>query len=154
MTDDSDLVDAFVTASRALVGVAVRSIAASPVALTAPQHRALLLVASGRADTVSGLQELLGINQSNVSRLVDRLDRLGLVRRERSSVDARAIVITATPLGREALDAVTRRRRAEIAAVLAAMHERDRADALRVMRAFDVAARESVDEIWYDDRLA
>ncbi|GAB7005728.1 hypothetical protein JCM18899A_32010 [Nocardioides sp. AN3] len=148
MTDDSELVDAFITASRALVGVAVRSIAASPVALTPAQHRALVLVASGRGDTVSSLQELLGINQSNVSRLVERLGRLGLVQRDRSDVDARTIVITVTPLGREALDAVTRRRREEIASVLAAMGERDRADAVRVMRAFDAAADEDGDAIW------
>lgn len=151
MTDDTELVDAFITASRALVGVAVRSIAASPVALTAPQHRALVLVASGRADTVSTLREHLGINQSNVSRLVERLDRLGLVTRERSSADARTVVITVTALGREVLAAVTRRRREEIAGVLAAMDQRDRADAVRVMRAFDAAARETEDGSWPAD---
>ena len=147
MTDD-ELVDAFITASRALLGVAVRSIAASPVTLTAPQHRALVLVASGRADTVGTLQEHLGINQSNVSRLVERLARLGLVERERSSQDARTVLISVTPLGREALDAVTRKRRQEVASVLAAMSERDRVDAVRVMRAFDAAARETGDAAW------
>jgi DNA-binding MarR family transcriptional regulator len=146
--DDRELVDAFITASRALVGVAVRSIAASPVALTAPQHRALVLVASGRADTVGTLQEHLGINQSNVSRLVERLVRRGVVERERSSEDARTVLLSVTPLGRQALDAVTRRRREEVAAVLAAMSERDRADAVRVMRAFDAAAQEDGDPIW------
>ncbi|MDH2416020.1 MarR family winged helix-turn-helix transcriptional regulator [Nocardioides sp. CER19] len=148
MTDDPELVDAFIRASRALVGVAVRSIAAAPVALTAPQHRALVLVASGRADSVSMLQEHLGINQSNVSRLVVRLERLGLVERRRSSADARTVVISVTPLGRDALDAVNRRRRAEISGVLAAMDARDRVDAVRVMRAFDAAARETDDGGW------
>jgi len=145
---DDELVDAFITASRALLGVAVRSIAASPVTLTAPQHRALVLVASGRADTVGTLQEHLGINQSNVSRLVERLARLGVVERERSSEDARTVLISVTPLGREALDTVTRRRREEVASVLAAMSARDRADAVRAMRAFDAAAREDGDDIW------
>ena len=147
MTDD-ELVDAFITASRALLGVAVRSLAASPVALTPPQHRALVLVASGRADTVGTLQEHLGINQSNVSRLVERLARLGLVERERSSQDARTVLIRLTSLGRQALDAVTRTRRDEVARVLSAMTEGDRADALRVMRAFDAAARETRDAAW------
>jgi DNA-binding MarR family transcriptional regulator len=148
VNDDAELVDAFVRASRALVGVAVRSIAASPVALTPPQYRALVLVASARADTVSTLREHLGINQSNVSRLVERLDRLGLVARRRSSTDARTVVITLTPLGREALDAVSRQRRAEIAEVLAALDEPDREGALRAMRAFDAAARESGESTW------
>lgn len=147
MTDD-ELVDAFITASRALVGVAVRSIGASPVALTAAQHRALVLVASGRADMVSTLRDHLGINQSNASRLVERLDRLGLVERRRSTTDARTVVITVTPLGREVLEAVTRERRAEIACVLGAMDERDRVDALRVMGAFDAAARETRESVW------
>jgi len=139
---DEDLVDAFITASRALVGVAVRSIAAAPVPLTLPQHRALVLIASGRASNVSTLQGHLGINQSNVSRLVERLDRLGLVSRERSASDGRSFVIALTELGRESLEQVTRRRREEIAAVLAAMSDAQRADAVAAMQAFDVAARE------------
>jgi DNA-binding MarR family transcriptional regulator len=58
------------------------------------------------------------------------------------------VLISVTPLGREALDAVTRRRRSEVAGVLAAMSERDRADAVRVMQAFDAAAQEDGDAVW------
>ena len=37
-----ELAATFVTASRALVGIAIRSIEAAPVAVTVPQHRVLV----------------------------------------------------------------------------------------------------------------
>lgn len=147
-SQDPELVDAFITASRALVGVAVRSVAASPVAITVPQHRALVLIASEEASSVTALRAHLGINQSNASRLVDRLHRMGLVIRKRSATDARSVDIRLSRLGRSTLDAVTHKRREEVASILATMAERDRADALRAIRAFDAAAREMTDADW------
>jgi DNA-binding MarR family transcriptional regulator len=146
--DSPELVEGLITASRALVGVAVRSIAAAPVDLTMPQHRALVLIGSGRTAGVTALAEGMGVNQSNASRLVDRLQRLGLVGRRRSTADARAAVITLTPAGREALDAVTDRRRDDIAAIVRAMNAADAAEAVRVMRAFNDAASEVADDAW------
>lgn len=145
---DVELVDAFLTASRALVGAAIRSVAAAPVPITVSQHRALVLLASGEARNVTALGDRLGVNQSNASRLVERLDRLGLVTRRRSSTDGRTVDVALSDRGRATLDAVTRERRVEIAAVLGRMAELDRRDAVRAMRAFDAAAREAADAAW------
>jgi DNA-binding MarR family transcriptional regulator len=148
--DLPELVESLITASRALVGVAVRSIAAAPVELTMPQHRALVLIASGRATGITALADCMGVNQSNASRLVDRLQRLGLVNRRRSAADGRAAVVALTSAGREALDAVTDRRRDDIAAILRAMNAVDAAEAARVMGAFNDAASEAADDAWPD----
>ena len=74
---------AFLTASRALMGISLRSMAAAPVPLTVPQHRLLVLLSGDGARRVGALAEDLGVNQSNASRLVDRLVALELVRKVR-----------------------------------------------------------------------
>jgi DNA-binding MarR family transcriptional regulator len=143
-----DLADALITASRALVGVSLRSVAAAPVEVTLPQHRALVLIASGAATTISALAEPLGVNQSNASRIVARLERLRLVARERSARDGRAVTVGLTSAGREILEAVTGRRRAEIVEIVSTMSDEDRITAVGAVRAFNTAAREAADDAW------
>lgn len=147
---DSEAAEAFLTASRALVGISVRSLGASPVEVTLPQHRLLVLVAAGGEQTIGSLAEQLGINQSNASRLVDRLQRLGLVERRRSPSDGRAVTVTLGREGRAVLDAVTHHRRGEIEALLAAMSAAERRAAVVGMTAFNLAARERADADWVD----
>lgn len=140
--------DVFLTASRALVGISVRSLAASPVEVTLPQHRLLVLLAAHGEQTIGVLAERLGINQSNASRLVDRLERLDLVRRRRSDVDGRAVAVTIQASGRAVLDAVTAHRRREIAGLLARLSPAERDGAALGMAAFDRAAGERADAEW------
>lgn len=136
--------DAFVTASRALVGISLRSLQASPVEVTTVQHRVLVLLAGLGDLAVGGLAEQLGVNPSNASRLCDRLQRMGLVSRVPSRDDGRGVCIRLTRAGRQVVDAVTQRRREEILQVLAAMELPDAREALRVMEAFAEAAHELV----------
>jgi DNA-binding MarR family transcriptional regulator len=140
-----ELARELVTASRALVGIAVRSVASAPVELTVPQHRALVLIGSGRATGVTALADAMGVNQSNASRLVDRLQRMHLVTRKRSADDGRATVLALTTAGERALDAVDERRRSEVIEVLARMDPDDAARAVRAMHAFNAAAHEITD---------
>src|SRR4051794_25988379 len=71
----------FVTASRALVAIAIRSIEAAPVAVPVPQHRVLVLLAANGPQAIGTLAQQLGVNPSNATRVCDRLERLDLVRR-------------------------------------------------------------------------
>ena len=64
------------TATRALVGVALRSLSAAPVPITLPQHRVLLLLATHGDQTIGQLADELGIDQSNASRICDRVDSM------------------------------------------------------------------------------
>lgn len=48
------------------------------------------------------LARLLALHKANATRIVDRLERKGLVARARSSLDGRVVVATITPAGKQA----------------------------------------------------
>lgn len=140
--------DAFITASRALVGIAVRSIDAAPVEVTLVQHRLLVLLAAGGDQTVKALAEQLGVNASNVSRLCDRLQKLGLLARDRSPTDGRAVVVSLTVDGRELLEVVRRRRRRDIARILGQLSPDELDATVAGLTAFSNAAHEVGEAEW------
>ncbi|WP_206952561.1 MarR family winged helix-turn-helix transcriptional regulator [Trinickia acidisoli] len=61
---------------------------------------ALLLLSPGIACSSAGLSKLLGINSGFVTRMVDRLEMRGFVRRERNRSDRRVVNLTLTEAGR------------------------------------------------------
>jgi DNA-binding MarR family transcriptional regulator len=148
------LTDAFVTAARALVAIAVRSINASPVEVTLPQHRVLVLLASRGEQSVGALAEQLGVNASNASRVCDRLQRLGLVARRRSTRDARSVKVALTDEGVEVLRVVTARRHEEVRRILGTVGPEMAAGAVEALRVFSAAAHEVADEEWLLVRTA
>lgn len=148
MSHSDDLADAFLTASRALIGLAVRSIEAAPVDVTVAQHRVLVLLA-GRGDlTIGDLADGLGVNPSNATRYCDRLQRLGLVHRARSVDDGRMVQVRLTQEGQALVTAVTERRRQEIDQVLERMTGPDAIRVVAALRAFNRAAGEVEDRDW------
>jgi DNA-binding MarR family transcriptional regulator len=140
----------FVTASRALVAIAIRSIEAAPVAVTVPQHRVLVLLAANGPQAIGTLAQQLGVNPSNATRVCDRLQRLDLLSRSRSSSDGRAVHVTITPAGRRLVDAVTDHRRREVASVLRELAPDQVATALAAMTEFNRAAHERTESEWSD----
>ena len=143
MTDADAAAAAFMTASRALLGMSLRSVAAAPVPLTVPQHRLLVLVSADGPRRIGALADDLGVNQSNASRLVDRLAEQGLVQRVTDTADRRASVVEATTAGKRVLDAVSEHRMRELRAVVDAMPPETWGPAVRVLRAFNAAAHET-----------
>jgi DNA-binding MarR family transcriptional regulator len=137
-----ELADAFVTAARALVAVAVRSISAAPVDITVPQHRVLVLLASRGEQSVGALAEQLGVNASNASRVCDRLQRLGLVARHRSPIDGRSVKVALTDDGVAVLRVVSEHRHGEVRRILTDVGPQDADVALQALRAFNAAAGE------------
>jgi DNA-binding MarR family transcriptional regulator len=146
------LVDGFLTASRALVGVAVRSIDAAEPPVTAPQHRLLVLLAARGPQLVGDLAAELNVNSSSATRQCDRLERRGLVARDRSTTDRRSVVVSLTAPGRSLLHTVTEIRRTEIATILDRMPDDQVPGALAALRAFSEAAGELDDGDWLDGR--
>jgi DNA-binding MarR family transcriptional regulator len=140
--------DAFITVSRALVGIAVRSINAAPVELTPAQHRLLVLLATGGDQTVGALADQLEVNASNASRLCDRLQKLGLVARDRSSTDGRAVDVSLTSAGLDLLEAVRAHRRDDLRRVLAQMSVADVEGSIKALTAFAQAAHEVGEAEW------
>lgn len=147
VTND-EMADAFITVSRALVGIAVRSINAAPVEVTPVQHRLLVLLATRGDQTVGALAEQLDVNGSNASRLCDRLQKLALVARDRSSSDGRAVDVSLTPAGRALLETVRKHRRREIQTVLRHMSPTDVNVTIKALIAFGEAAHEVGEAEW------
>lgn len=143
-----ELTDAFLTSARALVGLAVRSINAAPLEVTVMQHRVLVLLASQGEQSVTELADQLGVNASNASRVCDRLERLALVSRRRSTTDARSVKVALTTDGMELLHAVNRYRRNEIRRILGSLPTDLGVRAVEALRTFNQAAHERSDADW------
>ncbi|MEP6464524.1 MAG: MarR family winged helix-turn-helix transcriptional regulator [Frankiaceae bacterium] len=145
---DVDLVEAFLTASRVLVAIAARSLAAGDAEITLPQHRALVLLASRGPQRMADLADLLGVNSSTATRHCDRLQRRRLLRREPALDDRRAVRISLTSAGERLVHRISDARRAEISHILRAMPEHTRRPLLHALRGFTDAAGEVPEQAW------
>jgi DNA-binding MarR family transcriptional regulator len=67
--------------------------------VTSQQASVLFMVASGKCVLAAELAREYGIDASAVTRLVDRLEKRGLLKRVRSSEDRRAVRLALTPEG-------------------------------------------------------
>lgn len=144
----AEAAEAFITASRAMVGIAIRSINAASADITLPQHRVMVVLAAAGPQGISQLADQLGIDQSNASRLCDRLQRLGLIVRQRSSADGRAVQVHLTSSGIRVLNAVNTYRHREVQRVLSTMSRRTVEAAVQALTAFSQAARETTEQDW------
>jgi DNA-binding MarR family transcriptional regulator len=97
--DGDALVDAVLGASRALVGVAARSLSTVAEDVTLAQYRALVVLASRGPQRLADLATALVVEPSTATRMCDRLVRKRLVARRRSSEDRRAVRVSLTPSG-------------------------------------------------------
>lgn len=144
MQSSDEVADVFLIASRALVGVAARSLA-EVEEVTLPQFRALVVLATRGSLTVSELAHRLDIHPSTATRLCDRLVRKRLIRRVEGRPDRRETDIVLASAGRRLVDRVTSRRRRDLAAIAKRMSAEQRQYALAGLRAFAEAAGESPD---------
>jgi DNA-binding MarR family transcriptional regulator len=144
------VIDAVLAASRVLVAVAARSIAAAGHDITVLQYRVLVVLASKGPARPVDLAEALAISSSATTRLCDRLSRKGLISRARESdtADRRAVRLGLTARGAALLDEVTSRRRAQIGRIVAAVPVRDRSRLVAAFAAFSAAAGEIPDAQW------
>jgi DNA-binding MarR family transcriptional regulator len=137
------------TASRALVGVAARSLAvAAPTDVTLPQYRALVVLAARGPLRVGDLAEALGIHASTATRLCDRLVGRRLVRRAVDRDNRRETTISLSAPGRKVVDDVTEVRRTEIRGIVDRIPADLRGPAVAALVAFAEAAGEPQQEAW------
>ena len=71
--------------------------------LSAMQYAVLKHLSEGRARTAADLCRLMSHDTGAMTRILDRLEEKGLVRRERSREDRRAVVLRVAPAGRALL---------------------------------------------------
>jgi len=129
-------------ASRALVGLAVRSMAPALEVMTVQQYRVLVLVDAGGPMRSGDLAEALGIHASTFSRLADRLVAGGWVERLENPSSRREVLVGLTPAGRDLVEQVADRRAEEVRRVLRRVAPDQVATVLAGLRVFALAAGE------------
>lgn len=144
----SDADGGVLTASRALVGVAARSLAAVEDEVTLTQYRALVLLGARGEQNVGSLAAALDIHPSTTTRLCDRLAGKGLITRTPSAESRREITLRITETGARLLRAVTTRRRREIRRILAHLSPAERRRVADAFELFGRAAGELPDDAW------
>lgn len=146
----ADLADAFLVASRVLVGIAARSIEAAPVEVGLPGFRVLVVLDTRGPQPIGAIAEVLRVHPSNASRLCTRLGGLGLIARSRGAGDGRVVEVSLTERGHEVVAAVTEARRREILEVLTRMEHADVDAAVAALSAFAAAFGEHTLTSWSD----
>ncbi|MEW2162831.1 MarR family transcriptional regulator [Streptomyces sp. NPDC007084] len=107
--------------------------------LSAHQLKALRAVGQRPDLTLTGLAERVGIALPAASRLCDRLEAAGLLRRVPHPGNRRALHLLLTPLGKGVLTEIAERRSQLLAAVLAGMTPGERTAFEKGLRAFQAA---------------
>jgi DNA-binding MarR family transcriptional regulator len=143
--DVSAVTSAVLTASRVLVTVSVRSLAAAEEHVTLPQFRLLMLLDGHGETNLVTLADRLLVNSSTALRMVDRLANRGLVSRRVNPASRREVLLQLTETGQRIVNDVTVRRREEIASIVVNMPARDRAGLVRALRSF-AAVGEAADD--------
>ncbi len=141
--EDVDAVtNAVLTASRLLVAVSARSLAAVEEPVTLPQMRMLVVLSTRGATKLVGLADLLQVAPSTAMRMVHRLIAAGLADRQTNTGNRRETLLRLTGEGRRIVEDVTARRHAEIAAIVERLTPAQRLALVEALTAFNEAGGE------------
>jgi DNA-binding MarR family transcriptional regulator len=140
MERPSDLAAAVEAAAEALISVldAARSRHPSPVSPT--QLRVLSIIGDRPGTNVNRLAELLDVVPSSASRLCDRLEATGLLRRAADPRDRREVQLRLTGSAQALLRELKERRSQAVQSVLDRMPHRSQHELLRSLLAFGQAS--------------
>jgi DNA-binding MarR family transcriptional regulator len=145
----TEAVEALLLASRAIVGIAARSLAEVDPDVTLPQFRTLVVLAARGPQRLADIAGELGVAASTGTRMCDRLVRKGLARRSRQVNDRRVVRLTLTPAGSVLVDRVTADRRKRLAAIVATTAEVWQPSVAPALRAFAAGAGEIPEDEWW-----
>jgi DNA-binding MarR family transcriptional regulator len=136
----TDVAAAMESAVESLVAVLDSARLAQSPAVPPAQLRVLTIIANTRHTNMSRLAEALAVVPSSASRLCDRLEATGLLRRVPDPRDRREVRLLLTPAARRLLDELRERRQAALADVLERMSPASRQELVRSLAAFHAAA--------------
>ena len=140
--------DVVLLASRALVGVAARSLAATEDQITLVQYRALVALGAQGDQNVGSLADALGIHPSTATRLCDRLIVKGFIDRNTSVESRREVKLALSDSGRALVRAETARRRRAIRRIVARLDVETQLEIVEAFGALADAAEEVTDQAW------
>lgn len=115
--------------------------------MTPSKLRALDLLAHRGGMRVGELAAAVGIDDATATRLVDRLEEIGVVERRSEPGDRRATTVTLTPAGAELVKAIAAQRQLFFCDVLAALNQREREELVRLTAKAAVALRARSEEL-------
>jgi DNA-binding MarR family transcriptional regulator len=115
--------------------------------LTPSKLRALDLLGEEGGLRVGQLAERVGIDDTTATRLVDRLEQLGLAERRSADGDRRAILVGLTSAGAALVDGVAAQRQQFFADVLEALDPQERVQLVRLTEKAALALRARSQEL-------
>ncbi|MFJ6197921.1 MarR family transcriptional regulator [Micromonospora sp. NPDC092111] len=135
-----DLAAAIDAAAEAFVGVRDSATSRHHVTVPPTQLRVLALISERPETNVNRLAELLDVVPSSASRLCDRLEATGLLRRKPDPRDRREVRLVLTGAAETLLGELKQRRHRAVQAVLDRMPPRAQHELLLALLAFGQAA--------------
>jgi DNA-binding MarR family transcriptional regulator len=142
------VIDAVLSASRVLVGVAARSLSDIAEEVTLIQYRTLVVLASRGPQNLVGLAEAVGVTPATATRMCDRLVKKKLVVRQSEQDDRRQVRLALTKKGVKLVSAVTARRRREIETILSTIAPKEQTVLVQALSQFAAAAGEVPERDW------
>ena len=115
--------------------------------MTPSKLRALDLLARQGGMRVGELAAEVGIDDATATRLVDRLEAIGVVDRRSEPGDRRATTVALTPAGEELVTAIAAQRQLFFCDVLEALNQREREELVRLTSKAAVALRARSEEL-------
>lgn len=137
--DVDAVTDAVLTASRLLMSISARSIAAVDESITIPQFRLLVVLHARGPVNLTAIADALAVNPSTATRMVERLVTTGLVSRQANPSSRRELVVDLTDRGRSTVRDVMRRRRTHVSRIVTRMTPTARRNLVRALSAFTTA---------------
>lgn len=137
--DVDAVTDAVLTASRLLMSVSARSIAAVDESITIPQFRLLVVLHARGPVKLTAIADALAVNPSTATRMVERLVTTGLVSRQPNPASRRELVVDLTDRGRSTVREVMRRRRAQLSRIVTRMTRTAQRNLVRALSTFAAA---------------
>ena len=115
--------------------------------LTPSKVRALALIGESGGLRIGELADRVGVDDTTATRMVDRLEELGLVGRRHAAEDRRATVVTLTPDGAEITAGVARQRLLFFCDVLEALEPEERAQLVQLTAKAALVLRTRTEEL-------
>jgi DNA-binding MarR family transcriptional regulator len=136
----TDVAAAVESTVESLLGVLESARLAQSPTVPPAQLRVLTIISRSEHTNMSRLAEALDVVPSSASRLCDRLEATGLLRRVPDPRDRREVRLLLTAAALRLLDELRERRTAALAEVLERMSPARRQELVRALEAFDAAA--------------
>lgn len=102
--------------------------------ITLPQFLGLSFLRANPDSPVKALAATLGLQLSSASGLLDRLAKLGLLKRTHSEEDRRVVQIRLTPKGEQMVDEILAQKKESVARIFSALTPEERTVYLQLMQ--------------------